>query len=263
MKAAQVTRTVNYPILTNIHPLVTEITEIFPNDQSPPLITMFKYLDERINNHQKGLDSFEKSLKTIEFIKKNQENMKVEIKKDLLVELATKADINEIRGEMNTKLSELRGDMNTKLEGLRGEITAVATELRGEMDTFRNEIYAQLSELRGDMNTKTEGLRGEITAVATELRGEITAVAKQLSGEINSLNNKLSGEINTKNNKLRGDLEKQIADLRGEMRTGFEMIRADISNLKVWFKMFTFSALIIVFMFSPNFITLLKYLKWF
>ena len=245
MKAAQVTRTVNYPILTNIHPLVTEITEIFPNDQSPPLITMFKYLDERINNHQKGLDSFEKSLKTIEFIKKNQENMKVEIKKDLLVELATKADINEIRGEMNTKLSELRGDMNTKLEGLRGEITAVATELRGEITAFATEF------------------RGEITAVATELRGEITAVAKQLSGEINSLNNKLSGEINSKNNKLRGDLEKQIADLRGEMRTGFEMIRADISNLKIWFKMFTFSALIIVFMFSPNFITLLKYLKWF
>jgi len=47
------------------------------------------------------------------------------------------------------------------------------------------------------------------------------------------------------------------------MNTGFEMIRADINNLKTWFKVFAFSALVIIFMFSPNFIQLLKYVKIF
>lgn len=36
--------------------------------------------------------------------------------------LATKADVQELRGDMNTAVEELRGDMNTAVERLRGDL---------------------------------------------------------------------------------------------------------------------------------------------
>ena len=71
--------------------------------------------------------------------------------------LATKEDVQELRGDVNTAIQELRGDVNTAIEELRG-----ATR-------------ADIQELRGDMNTAVQGLRGDVTIAMERLSGEMRA----------------------------------------------------------------------------------------
>ncbi len=44
--------------------------------------------------------------------------------------LATRADIAELRGEVNSIARELRGEINSNVRELRGEISSVKQELR-------------------------------------------------------------------------------------------------------------------------------------
>ena len=57
--------------------------------------------------------------------------------------LATKADVQELRGEIQTSTAELRGELNTATERLQGEIESSKQELRAE---FISELRA--SEIR-------------------------------------------------------------------------------------------------------------------
>lgn len=57
--------------------------------------------------------------------------------------LATKSDVQELRGEMRATAAELRGELNTATERLQGEIESSKQELRAE---FISEIRA--SEIR-------------------------------------------------------------------------------------------------------------------
>jgi hypothetical protein len=204
-----------------------ELETVFPGKENKPLIRAFIHLDDKINNQQHII---EQNLKAIDVIQQVQKTMKVDIKKDLFVELSTKADIFELRGDMLAGFEKITGEVNSKYTELNGKIQTKHKELRGEIQTKHK-------ELRGEMNTKHEELRGEIQGIR--------------------------GEMNTKHEDLRGEMNTKHEELRGEMLAGFEMIRADINNLRTWFKIFAFAALAIVFMFSPNFIQLLKYVKLF
>jgi aryl carrier-like protein len=215
-----------------------ELETVFPGKENKPLIRAFIHLDNKINNQQYLIDQ---GLKSIDIIQQVQKTMKVDIKKDLYMELATKADINELRGEMKADINELRGEMLTGFEKITGEINSRYTELDGKIQTKHE-------ELRGEMQTKHEALRGEIQV---------------LRGEMQTKHEELRGEMQTKHEELRGEMQTKHEELRGEMIAGFEMIRSDINNLRTWFKVFAFSALLIVFMFSPNFVQLLKYVKLF
>ena len=80
--------------------------------------------------------------------------------------LATKADAQELRGEMQATAEELRSEMRTTAAEIRGEMRATAEELRSEMRTTA-------AEIRGEMNAATERLQGQIEASKQELRAEI------------------------------------------------------------------------------------------
>jgi len=197
-----------------------ELETIFPDKEKKPLIQAFIYLDNKINHQQQMIDQ---GLKAIDFIQQSQKTMKIDIKKDLLVELATKADISALRGEMLAGFEKITGDMNSKYNELDGRMQTKHEELRGEMLSLYN------------------GMRGEMQSLHNELRGEMLSLNKELRGEMLSLHK----------------------ELRGEMVAGFEIIKSEINSLRIWFKVFAFSALAIVFMFSPNFIQFLKYVKLF
>ena len=50
------------------------------------------------------------------------ENIGGRVKSDLSGELATKKDIERLRGEVNTNIGQLRGEVRTDIEQLRGEL---------------------------------------------------------------------------------------------------------------------------------------------
>lgn len=82
--------------------------------------------------------------------------------------LATKADVQELRGDMNAAVEGLRGDMNTAIERLRGDMRTEIETMRGDL---RNDI--RTSEVR--MIKWVAGLMvgtalGIVTAVAALLR---------------------------------------------------------------------------------------------
>lgn len=66
------------------------------------------------------------------------------------VEIATKSDVAELKGEM----AALRGEVKGEFAGLRGEVKAEIAELRGE-----------IADLRGDVST----LRSQVTEIKSEL----------------------------------------------------------------------------------------------
>ena len=61
--------------------------------------------------------------------------------------LATKADIAELRGEMNSIARELRGEMNGIARELRGEINSVKQELRLHRWVLGFMVIVQLATL--------------------------------------------------------------------------------------------------------------------
>ena len=79
-------------------------------------------------------------------------------------DVARRADITQLRGE----IAELRGE-------LRGEIAELRAELRGEMAELRGELRGEMAELRGD-------LRGEMAELRSELKGDIADLKSQMSG---------------------------------------------------------------------------------
>ena len=233
-----------------------ELETVFPDKEGKPLIKAFIHLDNKINNQQQQIDQ---GLKSIDIIQQVQKTMKVDIKKDLFIELATKADISELRGEMLAGFEKITGEINTKYSELELTTKADINELRGEM-------RAGFEKITGEINTKYTELDSKIQTKHKELRAEMQSMAQELRAEMQTKHIEMLtkyGEMQTKHEELRGEMLSLHKELRGEMIAGFEMIRSDINNLRIWFKVFAFSALAIVFMFSPNFIQLLKYVKIF
>ena len=63
--------------------------------------------------------------------------LKNDIKKDLLIELATKADIMQLKGDINSLEKELKGNMNSLEKELKGMIISLEKELKGENKSIR------------------------------------------------------------------------------------------------------------------------------
>jgi uncharacterized protein involved in exopolysaccharide biosynthesis len=81
-------------------------------------------------------------------------------------DLATKADIAEVRGE---------------IAALRAEMGALGTQLHSEIATLRADLTGLGSELRGEMATLAAELRTEIASVRTEFRTEIASVRTEIA----------------------------------------------------------------------------------
>jgi len=134
---------------------------------------------------------FEKQTESIHFIKTNfdeyrekETERKIEIKKDLLMEIATKADIVELKGEIN----ELRAEMGGNKKELKGTINELRQELKGNINELRQELKGDIKELRKE-------LKGDIYELRQELKGDIKELRKELKGDISVLDAKFSGEF--------------------------------------------------------------------
>lgn len=84
----------------------------------------------------------------------------------ILPTLATKADLADVRLDLEKMRSELLGKINESGSELRGEIAAQGSELRAA-------IAVQGSELRREMNELGTGLRAEMGKLSKEVQSQL------------------------------------------------------------------------------------------
>jgi len=96
------------------------VEEALGPQQAGPILELFQELDRRI------------------------ENQKAAVKADLLLELATRADIAdlrtesaELRAELKTEIAELRTELKTEIAHLRTEARTDSARLEGELKSIR------------------------------------------------------------------------------------------------------------------------------
>ena len=74
-------------------------------------------------------------------------------------QLATKADLEVLRADVNAKFEAVQVDMNAKFEVLRADINT-------KMEVLRREMNAETGALRREMNAETGALRGDLKALS-------------------------------------------------------------------------------------------------
>ena len=104
------------------------------------------------------------------------EDQKNAVKADLLLELATKADIANLR----TEIAEVRTELKEDMANLR-------SELKEDMANLRAELKEDMANLRAELKGDNANLRQEFTASFAFLNGKIDTEVARLAGELKSI----------------------------------------------------------------------------
>ena len=127
--------------------LIAGFEDALGAQKSMPFIRAFTIVGEMFTEQKRSIDEFKIVIKDYEEHKTEHKDLKVDIKKDLLVELATKADIEKINGKIETLEKELSGKIETseqrlngKIEKLDGKIEATEQRLNGKIGTLYGEL---------------------------------------------------------------------------------------------------------------------------
>jgi predicted nucleic acid-binding Zn-ribbon protein len=99
---------------------------------------------------------------------------KVELRSELVNELATKAELNAVKTELKADIERLRTE-------LKGEIENVRAEFRGEIENLRTELKGIRAEFRSELENVRLEFRGEIAKVRTELQSQIDKLNMKLN----------------------------------------------------------------------------------
>jgi Protein of unknown function (DUF1640) len=84
-------------------------------------------------------------------------------------DLATKADLHELRAELKADMAELRAE-------LRAEIGELRSDLRAEMGELRVELKAEM----GDLRTDNASLRAEMKQLKLETKADLADIKSDL-----------------------------------------------------------------------------------
>jgi len=151
------------------------------------------------------------------------ENQKQAVKADLLLELATKADLADLR----TEIVDLRQANKADIAGLEGSLKTDLARLEGKIET-------EIARLDG----RITGLDGRITG----LDGKIETEIARLEGKITGLDGRITG--------LDGKIETEIAKIHGELK-----------SIRLWMKLLVIIGILGMTFFSPTTVKLLEMLK--
>ena len=226
--------------------LQTRQTEYCPGNNTYSLLLNKRNEDEFFISIRRAFDFVAKDVKyIIKNVDENKEkltNIKYETKKDLSTELATKADIQELKGEMN----ELKSKTQAQIEELRSNTQAQIEELR-------TNTQIQIEELKGNIQAQIEELSRSTQVQIEELKGEIKEFKAQIRAEVNELR----GEIK----EFKAQVQTQIEELKGHTQVQIEEIRGDLKTIKLMMKVLIGSIVIATTCYSPASIELVKFLS--
>ena len=105
---------------------------------------------------------------------------KLEIKDELTKELATKADIARLEGEIQTFKADIEGQVSNLKTAIESKISSLKTDLEGKIFSLQNNFEGRISTLQAD-------LEGKISNLKTDLEGKISASKTDLEGKISVL----------------------------------------------------------------------------
>jgi len=115
------------------------------------------------------------------------EDQKNAVKADLLLELATKADIANVRTEIADLRTELKEDMANLRAELKEDMANLRAELKEDMVNLRAELKEDMANLRAELKGDNANLRQEFTASFAFLNGKIDTEVARLAGEFKSI----------------------------------------------------------------------------
>ena len=109
----------------------------------PINIELYQFLEERLGREEarKIAEVIERGFEAIE--KKAEEialQKKLEIKDELTKELATKADIVRLEGEIKADIARLEGKVKADIARLEGEIQTLKADFEGRISVLRMEF---------------------------------------------------------------------------------------------------------------------------
>jgi chromosome segregation ATPase len=147
----------------------SEIESSLGSEKSKPIVDAFNHIAEVLkgnqdilDNQQKQIDiqqeSFDKQQRilddqeaVIHEIKENFEeykngdlDRKTEIKKDLLIELATKADIEKLNG----KIDSLKHATKADIEKMNGKIDSLEQKMNGKIGVLQQEMQGEFKSIK-------------------------------------------------------------------------------------------------------------------
>jgi chromosome segregation ATPase len=97
-----------------------------------------------------------------------------------LPELATKAELIQLRSETTTGLTDLRTELKTETADLRTQLVDLRTEIRTEAADLRAELRAETTSLRAELRAETTSLRAELKAEGADLRSEMAKLRTEI-----------------------------------------------------------------------------------
>ena len=122
-------------------PIQSNIQTTFSSEQSVSLIEAFDHANAIFEKQQASIGRIQNEFDTYV---KNDSHRKAEIKKDLLIELATRADIEILNGKIDT----LRAEMNGHIGELKKEMQSNKIEMQGSYNSLRNEMQGEFKSIR-------------------------------------------------------------------------------------------------------------------
>jgi ABC-type phosphate transport system auxiliary subunit len=150
----------------------------------PINIELYQFLEERLGKEEarKVAEVIERSFEAIE--KKAEEvalQKKLEIKDELTKELATKADIARLEGEVKADIARLEGEIQTFKADFEGKIYNLKTDLEGKISALKTDLEGKISVLRMEFRVYFVILIAVIilsSPRAVDLIGKILGVVK-------------------------------------------------------------------------------------
>ena len=140
-----------------------EIQESLGPEKCKPIIKAFQDVEQLIQTNQKTLETdFNSFKKNFEDYKNAEVDRKAEFKKDLLTEIATKADIAVLHERIDALEQTMIGNNNTIRHEMNGKIDSLGKEMNGKIDSLSKEMNGKIDSLGKEMNGKIDSLSKEM-----------------------------------------------------------------------------------------------------
>jgi F0F1-type ATP synthase membrane subunit b/b' len=99
--------------------------------------------------------------------------------------LATKADIAELRAEMQSAYGELRAEMQSANAELRAEMQSANAELRAEMQSANAELRAEMQSANAELRAEMQEMK--VTLIKWVVGVQISVAGIMVAGGIAAL----------------------------------------------------------------------------
>ena len=103
----------------------------------------------------------------------------------MLPQLATAAQVAELRGDIDVKLAKFAGEFDTKLAKFAGEVEGkferFAGEFTAEQGRFAGKLEAEQARFAGGFNARLERLTGRVESLPTTWQMMTAIIAGQVA----------------------------------------------------------------------------------